>query len=88
MIAVYKYNLPMDDYVTINLPRGAEVLHVGVQHGETQLWAKVDTGKPAEKRRFRIAGTGHPLDGDKLEFVGTLMLAGGGLVFHVFEVVG
>lgn len=94
---VYKYTIPITDHVTIDLPVGAQVLSVGVQKGVNVqgypeamcLWALVRPKGPTEKRRFRIFGTGHPIKpGDLLfsRFLGTVMLEGGALVFHVFEV--
>lgn len=81
---VYKYTLPLDDYATIRMPRGAQPLSVGMQHDELQLWARVDPGAEMEPRRFRIAGTGHP--GAEGKYVGTVLHFGGRLVWHVFDV--
>ncbi|MDZ4250363.1 MAG: hypothetical protein U0990_09770 [Candidatus Nanopelagicales bacterium] len=71
----------------IVMPRGAEVLSVGVQHDVICLWALVDPNAPYEARSFRIAGTGHLiLDAAETDrFLGTIQLAGGNLIFHVWE---
>jgi hypothetical protein len=84
---VFKYALTWDDVTEIYLPDGAEVLHVDVQgpDNDLQLWALVSTGAPFGKRRFRIAGTGHPIN-DAVSHVGTVLLHDSALVFHVFEV--
>jgi hypothetical protein len=92
--SVYKYPIPITDNVTIDLPVGAEILSVGVQkgvnvHGYPEavcLWALVTPASPVERRRFRVVGTGHPISSNEnLKFIGTVMLEGGALVFHVFE---
>ncbi len=50
------------------------------------MWALVDSEEPTLLRQFKCRGTGHDcsdLRADK--FVGTFQLAGGALVFHLFE---
>ena len=85
---VYKYALPIEDHPVIRMPVGAIVLSVGVQFGAPFVWAMVDPTQPGEERRFRFAGTGHPLGdfGGGARFVGTFQMDGGALVFHLFEV--
>lgn len=84
MQTVYKYPLPHQRDVTIELPRGAEILSVGAQDDNAVLWARADPHQPKVIRKLRIIGTGHP-DADGT-FIGTILLHDGRLVFHVFEV--
>jgi hypothetical protein len=89
MLSIYKYPVPIDDYFTLELPFGARPLSVQVQNGGPQLWVLIDPGeRRTEERRFRLAGTGHPIEesSDFLEYISTFQLSGGALVFHVFEV--
>lgn len=53
------------------------------------VWALVNPEEPTERRPFRLAGTGHPIDyeADDLRFVGSFQLDGGTLIFHLFEIV-
>jgi hypothetical protein len=84
---VYKYALPVEDIFTLTLPFGAELLHVDEQHGAPCLWALVNPDATSEQRRFRLAGTGHPIEIAKpMRHVGTFFLHGGELVFHLFEI--
>jgi len=87
MIAVYKYQI-LNPQSAIDLPIGAEVLHVAEQHGQIQMWAKINTGNTAETRIFQVFGTGHeiPNDGKERAFISTFFVKGGLFVFHVFEV--
>jgi hypothetical protein len=86
MKTVYKYVLPIDDEVRIEMPAFAEVLSVGVQGENVCVWALVDPTIPKLHKTFRIAGTGHPItESEKWKFIGTVFLYGGGLVFHAFE---
>jgi hypothetical protein len=88
MLKVFKYQVPVNDYFDLALPRGARILTIQPQAGSLQMWALVDPGQVTEMRHFRFSGTGHPIaeDADHLRYVSTFQLADGGLVFHVFEV--
>ena len=78
---IHKYAFEVTDDVVIEMPAGAEVLAVQVQNGSPCVWAEVDTDAPMQKRTFRVAGTGHPLDLDRVwrRHVGTFQLRGGRL---------
>ncbi|KKK62381.1 hypothetical protein LCGC14_3004920 [marine sediment metagenome] len=85
MKEIWKYTLPLTDYPVVSMQKGARVLSVGVQHGEVQVWALVDPEAPTELRRFRVAGTGHPLEDEiaSMRFIGTVQM--GAFVWHIFE---
>ena len=85
-LAVWKYVLAVRDLTTIQVPKGAEFIHAHEQQGQICLWATVDTQETRrEERTFRIAGTGHILTNGKFDYVGTVHLDNGLIVFHVFE---
>ncbi|OYT14609.1 MAG: hypothetical protein B7C24_17440 [Bacteroidetes bacterium 4572_77] len=87
MRKVYKYVLPIDDHLTIPLPQGAEILKVDTQAGIPCMWALANPEKPSEVRRFRFAGTGHPIEEENLKFIDTFQMDSGSLVFHFFEII-
>ena len=88
MKTVFKFALDAEDYVDVAMPAGAKILHVGGQMGRIYIWALVDPNERQQLRRFRIAGTGHPISDEEstLFYLGTIHLAGDALIFHVFEV--
>lgn len=89
-MVVHKYRVGLTDLFAVEMPRGAQILDVQVQHGTPQMWALVDPEAPVERRQFRLAGTGHRVEmyGDQQpKHVGTFQLDGGALVFHLFEIV-
>lgn len=89
MLKVFKYEMPLNDYFDLDLPRGAKILKVDTQFDLPQLWALVDPDESImEMRKFRFAGTGHPIveELEKLEFIDTFQMRDGNLIFHVFEV--
>lgn len=86
MKTIWKFPLEMTDNPTISMPSGAEVLSVAVQGGAAQVWALVDEEAPTRDRAFKVHGTGHPaVDVVAGEFLGTVILHGGSLVFHIFD---
>lgn len=70
------------------MPEGAEMLSVGLQGGidagSVCLWAMVDPDSPKVTRHIKWVGTGHPTEGEG-KFIGTVILEGGALVFHFFD---
>jgi len=85
MISIWKYPLEIDDEQWIDIPRGAKFLSVGVQRGKVCLWVQVDSDAPKESQLIVMHGTGHPMKSDSMQFIGTVMLYDGDLVFHVFH---
>ena len=84
MLKVYKYEVPFADAFTLDMPMGAQCL--SLHNGA--LWALVDPEAPKLKRRFWLAGTGHPIDAAPadLRFIGTAQFYGELHELHLFEV--
>lgn len=84
---VWKWTLLARDLTSISMPRGGEFLTAREQRGNICVWALVDPEETRhEERTLRIAGTGHNLDNGRFNYIDTVFLEGGALVFHVFEV--
>jgi hypothetical protein len=85
---VYKYPVPIQDAFDLYMPADAQILYVAIQHeyDTPKMWALVSPDAPMVKRYFRLAGTGHPIDENIKAHVGSFLMNGGDLVFHVFEV--
>lgn len=69
---------------SIMMPAGSAVLCVQVQHEVPWIWVEVDPEARLIRRRFRVYGTGHPIDEEGLGYVGTFQVEGGEFVFHLF----
>lgn len=87
MQAIWKIVLRIADAQVVNLPRGSEILCVQMQRGEPCIWFKVpDVQDPVgEPHEIRIYGTGNQrkiIDGD---YIGTIQMYDGGLIFHVYS---
>ena len=85
MTMIYKYVLQPGRNV-IQLPQFTQVLTVQMQDDDMCLWARVNITKPLNTRVFDVVGTGHAMSDDpRLLYVATVQMAGGALVWHVFE---
>jgi len=88
MEAIWKYKLEPGRNVLM-MPRGAKMLYAREQAGDACVWAMVLTAAVQVERVVYVVGTGHPVDGGSLgRSLGCVHLAGGALVFHVFEARG
>jgi len=81
---VWKFSVPVSDEFELEMPRHAEILFIAVQDDSPFIWARVVPGRHKETRKFKLRGTGHPIDTVSTH-LGSFMLRGGALVFHLFE---
>lgn len=92
MRSIYKYDIVETKDSIIEGPI-TKLLHVGVQHNSIKVWAEIDTNAPIRKFQIIPIGTGWNLDSARADkqsildthtYMGTVMLANGNLVFHVY----
>lgn len=90
MKTVFKYELDFrynrDGPISLRLPHGHVVRHVGHQgcEGVLCLWVEVDTDLEQREVKFYAYGTGHNMyTAANKTFVGTVMQ--GVFVWHVYE---
>lgn len=91
---VYKYLIPFPcDEFEIELPVGSTALAVGKQDERFMIWVRVPFNSnacasifdlPKKVRKFRLAGTGHPLDDTVGRYVG--IIRDDQFMWHVFEI--
>lgn len=92
MKTIYKYELHPSDIgagvFPVMMPHDAKILHVGAQGGDMFIWAEIDTESSVIEYHFEVFGTGHEMKVDmgvERNHVGSLMMHGGALVFHVYR---
>lgn len=91
MKTIHKYPLAVAETQTLELPVGAQIIHLGVQGGritlpELMLWVLVDTEAVGyDLHTFRIVGTGREVGADcgPANHIGTVQM--GEFVWHVFR---
>lgn len=79
----------MEDVIEVEMPVGAEIIYFDMQAFEPSvrpcIWARVNSEAPKEIRKFRFAGTGHPLEENVGRHIGSCQMFEGKLVWHLFE---
>ena len=88
-LRIFKYPFEVADQIMIPMPEGAKILDIQMQHDVPCIWALVNPNALYVTKVFRLAGTGHPIelaDEAKYTYVGTFQMAGGSLIFHLFEI--
>ena len=89
MRKIFKYHVPVIDRFELSLPIGAEILKIDIQDSSMEksfMWALVNPEAELEVRKFRLVGTGHPIEEENLHHISTFKMLGGRLMWHVFEI--
>lgn len=85
---VFKWNVGIDD--RIHTIGGGQVVHVEAQHQEidsVQVWTLESMSEPIEERMVQAFGTGQRLPDAVGQHLGSVVVAEGRLVWHLFEVI-
>lgn len=89
MKTIYKF--PIDDCqgkVLVTLHRNAEVISAINQYEDIVIYAIVDPNEELVEHEFLVLGTGWEvpdnINFDDYDFINTVSLVGGGLIFHIF----
>lgn len=87
-MSVWKYKIEYTEYVTITIPSAARILCAKVQEDGVYIWVLVSVDAERVERTFRILKTGETSNNapGELHYIDTILLAGGKLVYHIFEV--
>ena len=88
MLVIYKYPLILDDWQTLELPKGYQILDIQTQLEDIFLWALIDNEEQEmEKVTIMIIGTGRPgmqtIDKEKYKYLKTTQQPP--FVWHVFQ---
>lgn len=82
-MTIWKFPFPIRDQFAIEMPADSKIVLLELQGGEPCLWAIVHPRMCKVTRRFRIVGTGHPIEAG-LEHVASFQQLS--FVWHLFEV--
>jgi len=87
MRTVWKFPFPIARQIVVQMPAGAEMLHVAEQHGTPTIWALVDPKAMMVNHYFVLSGTGALVD-ESLngEFIATFFQ--GQFVWHLWRARG
>jgi len=90
MKTIHKYPVPMVGAFSLRLPKEAVILSFQCQKGVPCIWAIVETAYINEDRKFKLYGTGHPIEripkDRSIHYIGTTQQSQTPpLVWHLFE---
>lgn len=86
MKTIWQYPLDITDVQTIGMPEGAEIISAQMQGSQLCLWAIVIATRAVTPRIICIFGTGDEMfTAAEYSPIDTVQMAGGSLVWHVFE---
>lgn len=73
---IFKYPLPVQEKLSIELPAGAQIIRVDDVDGLFWLWAIVDADAPLTTRRIECYKTGQPIETplERLKYLGCCKL--------------
>lgn len=83
MQVVRRYEIKLFQENEIEMPAGAQILHINGHATGTFLWALVDENKPAEKRKIGVFESDQDFTEHHKTYIGTFFMPG--TVFHAFE---
>lgn len=70
-LTIFKYQMPVLEEFTLDLPENALILRVDDIDGMFWMWAMVNTNAPVETRTFRAFKTGAAMPSDRfLRYIG------------------
>ena len=86
---IWKYQLEVEDFQSIEMPKDSQILTLKVQNGIPCLWVLCIPMNEKEKKDIVMYGTGHDIAtaDEPLSYIGTYQIQNGDLIFHVFEMV-
>lgn len=88
MSTVYRYGVPVDD-LAHRFELSGPIVHVGTRRADVvEFWAVADKSAAQVIRWFQVIGTGHAIPEPAKGVVGTAVVPGGALVWHLVELDG
>lgn len=82
---IWKFDLASKDDHEFEAPEGAKPVFVAVQNGRLCVWVEVNDAYPKAPLLFSVYGTGHAQNEAQERYVGSALMMGGSLVWHVYQ---
>lgn len=82
---IWKFEI-LQNKITIEMPKDAEILTIQTQNKTVCIWALVDPKNEKELRHFEVYGTRQDIHNNiNRKYINTFQLDSGLFVYHVFE---
>lgn len=89
MNIIYKFEIPIKDTFEIEMPQYSKIVGFQMQNDIPVIWAVCNKTEPLVKRGFMLIGTGvemsQQFNPDFIDYIGTIQMNDGKLVFHLFD---
>jgi len=82
---IWHYDIPIMDIVTVVLPIGSIIFDLMLHEGKIKLFVCCNEDNPPEEREIRILSDGMYFISETLDYIGSVTLLDGNLIYHVFE---
>ncbi len=82
---IWHYDVPISECVDLTLPVGAIIFDLELFDNSIKLFVLCDEDAPPESRELLILSHGTYMPSVKVEYLGTVSLLDGNLIYHVFE---
>tara|TARA_R110000782_G_scaffold245845_1_gene332527 strand:+ start:368 stop:814 length:447 start_codon:yes stop_codon:yes gene_type:complete len=83
---IAEYTLTVAPKQNVSVPKGYEYVKCEVQGGKPQLWLSIDPNeKDTVELKLEMIATGVIMEKDIKDYLNTLILRNGDLVFHLFR---
>lgn len=79
---IWKFPMTLSAHQIVEMPDGAQTLHVAEQYGKITLWALASPDMEKRQYIFYVVGTGHAVPAEAGRYLGTAHVDG--FVWHVF----
>ena len=86
MSTIWKYELPIGDQFTIDIPNAGRIVHAEVIDNKPFIWVLVDESEGLLRWHFTGYGTGYKMPADPGNHVKTFVMSEGKFVYHVFYI--
>lgn len=86
MRTIHKFELAIGTLSRHLMDPAAKILACGNQQEKIVFWAEVDRDALRQTRSFVTYGTNWDMEAEGGVYLGTVMLNGGRLVFHAYEI--
>jgi len=84
---IFKYELSPNTTQNIPMPKGAEILCIQNQRETPCIWALCDFEEGKYNRTIELVATGELMPNENRNYIGSIQMAMGSLVFHCFEII-
>lgn len=86
MSTIWKYELPIQDQFTLDIPNAARILHAELIDQKPTIWVLVDPVENLLRWHFIGIGTGHSLPADPGDHISSFAMHKGQFAYHVFYI--